>query len=168
MKNFATVLTNLRAAIAVVAARDRALTALLVLVWGRLSRMAVRLERLMARWQAGTLPGPRKARAARGHTPRERARFPNAPAWLIAHVLEARQFAAQVRYRLADPELAAFVAAVPQAGRILRPLLHMLGIDDVPVVPRVVPRPVWVVLGPTPAVLVADGQVGVTPKFLLA
>jgi hypothetical protein len=30
--------------------------ALFVFVWGRLSRMGVRFERLFARWRAGTLP----------------------------------------------------------------------------------------------------------------
>ena len=38
MIDFTTILSDLQAAIAVVAARDRALTVLLVAVWGRIGR----------------------------------------------------------------------------------------------------------------------------------
>ncbi|MBC7637119.1 MAG: hypothetical protein H7251_16130 [Acetobacteraceae bacterium] len=48
MFNLSAILTDLRAAIAVVAARDPTITALLVMVWGRISRIVARLERLMA------------------------------------------------------------------------------------------------------------------------
>ena len=51
MNTFTAILTDLRAAIAARAARDRAMTALLVLVWGRLARAAGRLERLYGLWQ---------------------------------------------------------------------------------------------------------------------
>ena len=66
MLNFTTVLTGLQAAIAVVAARERVLTVLLVAVWGRIGRISARLERLIAQWRAGTLPAPR---AQRGRVP---------------------------------------------------------------------------------------------------
>ena len=56
MLNFTSVLTALQAAIAVVAARERALTVLLVAVWGRIGRISTRLERLIALWRAGMLP----------------------------------------------------------------------------------------------------------------
>jgi hypothetical protein len=51
MLNFGNILSDLQAAIAVVSARRRALTPLLVAVWGRIGRMRVRLERLVAMWR---------------------------------------------------------------------------------------------------------------------
>ena len=63
MINFTHILTGLQAAIAVVSARERALTALLVAVWGRIGRIRRKLERLIALWRAGMLPKPRKSRA---------------------------------------------------------------------------------------------------------
>jgi hypothetical protein len=62
MLNFTIVLTGLQAAIAVVAARERALTVLLVAVWARIGRISTRLERLIALWRAG-----RAARPGAGH-----------------------------------------------------------------------------------------------------
>ena len=53
MQFFTILLTNLQAAIAVVAARDRGISAFLVLVWGRIGRARSRLERLVALWRAG-------------------------------------------------------------------------------------------------------------------
>jgi hypothetical protein len=63
MLNFSFILTGLQAAIAVVSARERHLTVLLVAVWGRIGRMRVRLERLIRLWRAGMLP---KQRASQG------------------------------------------------------------------------------------------------------
>jgi hypothetical protein len=40
-----------------------------------------------------------------------------------------------------DPEFLAFLAAAPQAGRILRPMCHMLGITDLDAHIRLPPRP---------------------------
>ncbi len=69
------ILIDLQAVIAARAARDRALTVLLVALWGRVARMRARLERLVALWRAGALPVARarqgaarvaRVRAARG------------------------------------------------------------------------------------------------------
>ena len=137
---FATILAGLRAAVANSSAlgsanpahaeRVRARTALLVLVWGRIGRMANRFETLFARWRAGTLPKPRPSRAGAPTTPRETARYPAGRAWLV-HVVgyEAAGPASQLQHLLAHPDMAEFLHAAPQAGRILRPLCHMLGID---------------------------------------
>ena len=142
MHSFTAILSDLRAAIALVAARDRMLTVLLVAVWARIARMSTRLERLIAQWRAGTLPKARAARVGRIYAPRTtpRLKFPSAPAWLIVHVRGAVPFGTQLAHFLSDAECAAFLAAVPQAGRILRPLFHMLGVAPVPeVVRRVTP-----------------------------
>ena len=66
MFNFSAIFTDLQAAIAVVAARERRLAVLLVAVWGRIARMRTRLERLIAQWRAGTLPKPRGKQVRRG------------------------------------------------------------------------------------------------------
>ena len=137
MFNFTAILTDLQAAIAVVAARDRSLTVLLVAVWARIARMRTRLERLVALWRAGKLPKPRAPHArqdapAAGTSARKQPRFPTAPAWLRARVWEAGAFGSQLQHLLTEAECAAFLEEVPQAGRILRPLLHMLGVSPVP------------------------------------
>ena len=144
MNAFSLLLTNLQAAIAVVAARERALTVLLVAVWGRIGRMRVRLERLVARWRAGTLPTPRKSRAGEVRTSVQvPSGIPRTPAWLLAAVREAGAVRGQLEHLLSEAECAAFIAAVPQAGRILRPLCRMLGIGVKPPAPGRTPRQVW-------------------------
>ena len=144
MLHFSAILTDLCAAIAVVAARDRRLTPLLVAVWGRISRMSVRLERLVALWRAGKLPLAPVARAPRnrqaetpaGRPAGPRQSYPASRAWLVVRVWEATAFRSQLEHLLSQEDCAAFLAAVPQAGRILRPLCHMLGVETVPEVVR--------------------------------
>ena len=128
MNNLFLILTALRAAIAARAARDRALTALLVVVWGRVSRIAARLERLVRLWRAGTLPKARASRAGRVHATGIRVRLPTAPGWLAAEVWETRALGSQLAHLLTEAEMVGFLAAVPQAGRILRPLSRMLAV----------------------------------------
>lgn len=145
MNRLSHLLTDLRAAIAVVAARDRTLTALLVLVWTRISRMGVRLERLIARWRAGTLPKPRKpSEPGVGGvlTSAVRPSYPTAPAWLIGYVRDAAAYGSQLEHMMGEDEFARFLAEVPQARRILRPLCWMLGVGVV--ITKVgTPRRVW-------------------------
>jgi hypothetical protein len=141
MHSFTTILTGLRAALAARAATDRALTALLVLVWSRLARLQTRLERLIAHWRAGTLPTPRPSRAGQPRKRSSKPNLPTAPAWLVARVgYTAAVFGSQLQHALSDPELAAFLAAAPQANRLLRPLCRMLGIEPPIPLPRT-PRP---------------------------
>jgi hypothetical protein len=147
---FSNILRDLQAVIAAKAARERALTVLLVALWGRIGRMATRLERLVALWRAGKLPTARAPRAPSERV-RERVReraisvrvtFPTGAGWLTRKLgYEAAAFGGQLRHLLTDAECKAFLEAVPQAGRILRPLLRMLSIDPLPeVIKRVVPE----------------------------
>jgi hypothetical protein len=54
---------------------------------------------------------------------------------------DAAAYGSQLRHLLTDAECAAFLELVPQAARILRPLLRMLSIDLLPqVIRRVVPE----------------------------
>ena len=142
MKTFSLILADLRAVIAARAARDRTLTVLLVAVWGRIARMGNRLERLIALWRAGKLPKARAARArAAGRDCAPRAtptvRFPTTPGWLRQTLgYEVGACGSQLQHLLTEAECQAFLAAVPQAGRILRPLLRMLTSDPLPAVVR--------------------------------
>lgn len=139
MLNFSTILSSLQAAIAVVAARDRRLTVLMVAMWGRIARMGRRLERLVAMWRAGTLPHARAPRARPDRrTSTARPSYPTAPDWLLRRIgHDAVAVGLQLRHLLSEEECVAFLAAVPQAGRILRPLLRMLSRDPLPEVVRV-------------------------------
>jgi len=141
MHHFSTILAGLRAAVAARASRTRALEALLVVVWQRLAGMAQQFERLVVLWRAGRLPQPRAASESRqGAADRApvaaRVRVPTGQGWLLAHMQEAAQFGAQMQHFLSDAEMLAFLAEVPQAGRIVRPLCRMLGLP----VPLVVAR----------------------------
>ena len=152
MNEFSMILTRLQAAIAVVSARERHLTVLLVAVWGRIARMRTRMERLVAQWRAGTLPAPRASRAGQAIVARGKPRFifPNGRTWLGRMVRDALPCGNGLQNLLTDAEWQAFLAAVPQAARIFRPLFHMLGVDPVPEAVRRV-RPVVVVSAPAPA-----------------
>ena len=145
MNPFAPLLTRLQAAIAARAARDRGLTALLVALWGRLARMGTRLERLVALWRAGKLPAARAPRAvaARDRAARTEPKiiFPAGSGWLLRKLgFEVAAYGSQLQHLLTDAECKAFLAAVPQARRILRPLLRMLTVDPLPEVVRRVKR----------------------------
>jgi hypothetical protein len=129
------------ARLAEVAARHRGLSPLLVLVWVRLRRMLLRLDRLAARWQQGHLrparvrtgsripAAPRAVHPADAWLPR---RTPRGHGWLIRRHQPLAQFAPRIEALLADPEIAALCAAAPQAARMLRPLCRMFGLTPPP------------------------------------
>jgi hypothetical protein len=109
-------------------------------IGGRLASESA-LERLIARWRAGTLPKPRLPRAGQSRKASPKPTLPTAPAWLVARVgYTAAGFGSQLQHALSDPDLAAFLAAAPQAGRLFRPLYRMLGIEP-PAPLRRQPRP---------------------------
>ncbi len=170
MGNLAFILTGLQAVIAVHAARNRALTVLLVAMWGRIARTRTRLERLIARWRAGILPAPRKSRAGQIARPTGavsiRVRGPNGRGWLLGLLgYEVVPFGNGLRTLLSEPEWVEFLAAVPQARRILRPLVRMLSIDPLPEVILKVRR-VAPAIVPAPAVAMAGVVVSPGSQFL--
>jgi hypothetical protein len=166
MHVFSRILSDLRAAIAVVAARERGLSALLVIVWGRVSRVGVRVERLLALWRAGKLPAVRAPRMRESERVSadvaRRTRIPSGRGWLALRAWEVRAFGSQLAHLIAtDAEFARFLAEVPQAARILRPICRMLLVDELPVVLRKVRAAVVVgaaVVAPGVAAVV--GEVG--------
>ena len=143
-QGLAAALSGLRATVANHIARAWHLEPLLALIYHRLTRMALRLDRLTQRWQAGTLPRPRHApRPAAEARPRLKVPpiyVPQGHAWLIRHVQPTAQYTPQLEHFLADPQTRALVAAAPQAGRLLRPLCRMLAIAP-PDWLRLPPRP---------------------------
>ncbi len=113
-----------------------------------LTRANTRFAALIARAVAGTLAPPRRrtqaatARAARPQPPR--IRFPQRRAWLRTATLHhGAAMAGAIGLALSDPAVASIVAAEPRAQRMLRPILHMLGIsaDCVPPLPRAAKPP---------------------------
>ena len=138
---FTSFLADLRVAVAAHAPRNPQRAVLFGLLWGRLGRMASRFETLFAKWQAGTLPKPRPSRPGQPRKPRDpQPRIPQGRVWLVAAVgHHAAGRASQLQHLFTDPDFDKFLAAAPQAGRILRPLCHMLGIDPPPPV-RLPPR----------------------------
>ena len=144
---FTTIATGLRLALRLAAARIPALAPLLLLiVHNRLGRMVLRLDRLALLWQEGRLPKPRPTRAPQAE-PRpqspQRPYIPAGQAWLIRLAQPAVHSIYPVELFLARPDTQAFLQAVPQAGRLLRPLCRMLGITPPAILkrPRMPPAP---------------------------
>ena len=126
------------------ALRPGALGPTLILVfraWVRLRRLAIRFEG--AGRQGARLPACRGpvARLPGSAFCRARYRLPARPQTLSAaapvrrplrRVPETVAYGGQGEHLPADPRMTALLAASPQAGRILRPLCHMLAIKPPP------------------------------------
>ena len=98
------------------------------LLWTRIGRIATRFHALYESWRAGTLPKPRAARPGRPARP-PAPRLPTRQTWVVAAIgYQAAGRASQLNALMAEPEFTDFIAAVPRAGRILRPLCRILGI----------------------------------------
>jgi hypothetical protein len=110
---------------------DPRLASLIIPLWTRLTRTARRFDRLMARFAANRLPKPRPPRPRHQNPGTVRPTpFPTGYGWLLrALPHEAATYAAQLEALLAEPAVAALLAACPAAGRILRPLGRMLALD---------------------------------------
>ena len=108
-----------------------------LMAWTRLRGLAVRFEALLADFRAGRLPAAGSVRGTAENLPQP----PNLPGlpppfraprdfgWLLRLAPESAAYAGQVEHLLADPEMKALLAGSPQAGRMLRPLCRMLGIE---------------------------------------
>jgi len=108
--------------------------ALGLLLYRRLGEICGRMERLMARFEAGTLrrcasrAAPECAVRVRRAAPRRI--WPSSFGWLVkAASWQAAGFGSQLRAALAEPKMQAMLAAAPQAARILRPLCRALAIE---------------------------------------
>jgi len=140
-------------------AHRRRVDAVLVLeIWARVRRLSERFLALVARVQSGRLPrrrSPPKSALYEAHEvtphPDWSALRPNPPqggrekdavtagaaragllrefGWVRTLLPETGQYAGVLSYLLRDPELAALLAKAPEAGRMLRPLCHLLGVQ---------------------------------------
>jgi len=108
-------------------------------IWNRVLLLGQRLIALGERARAGRLrvrtqsspPQEReRARAVAVELEQQRpaSKLPREFGWLRRMLPETGQFAGVLSYLLRDPEVAALVERAPEAGRILRPLCHSLGI----------------------------------------
>ncbi|WP_288038653.1 hypothetical protein, partial [Acidiphilium sp.] len=102
-------------------AKRRIAGPLIILIWQRLRRLAARFARLVT-----TPPRARATRPAGRSGPPHT--LPRAFGWLARLIPGTASVAAQFRALLDTPDMAALIAATPEAGRILRPLCHTLGI----------------------------------------
>ncbi len=101
---------------------------------------ARRFARVLQRIAAGEVFRARPSRAGQARTPRERMKLPRHRGWVGSLGYQVRGFAGQLKFILEQPEMAALVAASPQAQRVLRPMFHVLGLE-MACVPRLVRRP---------------------------
>ncbi len=100
------------------------------LLWLRLARQLARFEALHHRWRTNTLPPPRTPRTSdtRRQAPKPQLRLPHAFAWAILRIPEAGPAAGFLLDLLHnEPDTRRFVAEVPRAARLLRPLCQALG-----------------------------------------
>jgi hypothetical protein len=95
----------------------------------RLSRIRNRLLRVALLWREGKLTpaSPRKPRASQPASPRKASELPTKKGWLLNLLIQTRLDLGSLEMLIEDPEMRAIIAAGPQAGRLLRPLYHMLG-----------------------------------------
>ena len=111
-----------------------------MLIWGYLRRTVVRLTRLAARQGQPSRPRTPRQPAARPPRPKPPLRLPRGKSWLIRQVQETAFGYYRLQHLLARPEMAAWIAATPQAGRILRPLCRALGVPPSPGITRPPPH----------------------------
>lgn len=123
------------------------LVLLIVPLWRRLTRIAGRFERVVAR--------PAKLRAARsGHGAGRTvsaASLPSGRGWLVRELgHEAAGYGGQLAHVLAGPEMQALIAAVPGVRRVLRPVCRMLGYELAQVTQMVAPAVLVARMDPLP------------------
>ena len=161
---FASIIDHLCLIVAAYIATDRTAGELITLIWTRLRRRGVRFAALLARFRAGTLPPPRPPRPRTRRAPADgrppHIRLPRTPGWLLRVMPQTgvAAYGAYLRQLLEDPEMLALLAAAPQAGRLLRPLLTALSIDPLPEVLRPPPKPKAAPADPAEPVPAATGQ----------
>ncbi len=145
--SFRAILTGLQVVIGIVARKEPQRDAVLARIYFHLNRTIQRFEKLVAHWRNNTLPKPCNPRPGRARRPQTSPRLPRGNAWLIRNVdhYNARGHASQLQHFLASEECIKFLADVPRAGRLLRPLAKSLGIqmpgDPPPPPPKPAPIP---------------------------
>ena len=139
-RRLAAILAALSSLIAARFLKHPRLARLIVPLCTRINRTAQRAAILLARIAPGPAPARRQSRPDPRRN-RQRApsiALPRAQSWLIrALPNEAAAFAGQLEHLLAEPEIAALLAANPRLARLLAPLRRALSTDQ----PHTPPRP---------------------------
>ncbi|MDR3523236.1 MAG: hypothetical protein P4L66_03935 [Acetobacteraceae bacterium] len=118
----------------------------MMLLYRRLGQITTKIERLVARFQAGRLlvraSGVRAGDRAAAKTGARM--WPGRFGWLMrAAGYQAAGYGCQLRVILEQPDMVELLKASPQAARILRPVCRMLAIETSMLRPGVVvPEPV--------------------------
>jgi len=114
------IVAGLQKAAAARAGRDHAVAPLVMLLWTRLARLTARFDALVARLIAGHPAAPARPRtrpaaiAPARKAPAGGLRLPRGQAWLIRLLPgEAASYGCQLQALLADPQMAALLAAAP-------------------------------------------------------
>src|SRR3984957_13759810 len=120
--------------------------AIVYLAWHRLGEIVRRFNALYEKWRAGTLKPTRKRPSRKGEaraTPRpgKLSVLPRRAGWLTLMVPEASWGGGTLTQVLYTPDILAFITAVPQARRILRPLCLMFGDKLIPPILKLPRRP---------------------------
>ncbi len=162
------VVGTLRVAVAAWGGRRVLDEALVHLVHRRLGEILRRIEGMIARFESGKVRQVRVRGAGAADVVRPRVEagvrlWPGRFAWLVREVgWEAAGFGCQLRAVLETPEMVTWLAACPEAVRVLRPVCRMLAIEtqvlrpgvarsaDGPVRARRKARPVALDLGRVP------------------
>ena len=140
---------------------------LLILICGRLRRTALRVTRLAAR--QGQAPRPRTPGkpAARPPRPKSPLVLPRGKRWLIRLIPQTAFGGSQLQHLLSQPEMADFIAATPQIGRLLRPLCRMLGAVPPPGIAKPPPRSATAASpAPRPATIRSEAREAACPAEL--
>ena len=138
---FRAILTGLQKVMAPYVNKDT--TQFLLRAYSHLARTMVRFDKLVAHWRAGTLPKQGKPRPGRPSHARNTPALPQGKSWLIRRVddYNANGHVNHLELFLATPEFIQFLAEVPRANRILRPLAKSIGIQMPGDPPRPMPKP---------------------------
>ena len=109
-------------------AKRRIAGPVIILIWQRLRRLAARFARLVTTPPRARATPPRARITRPAGRPGAPHTLPRAFGWLARLIPGTASVAAPFRALLDTPDMAALIAATPEAGRILRPLCHTLGI----------------------------------------
>jgi hypothetical protein len=136
-ENFATIIRWLSLAVDGHSTWGRLPRPLGLLILDRIRDINQRFARLAARIAARKYRPRRPPETPRRREPRKPRgpnRLPQTFAWLVKLVPEAASYGSQLQFLLAEPEMAALLAAAPTAmRRPLRSLCRMLGVQPPPI-----------------------------------
>jgi hypothetical protein len=103
--------------------------AMMYLIIYRLHRIRNRLQRVAVLWRQGQLgpAKPRKSRIGKTRAVRKPNELPTKKGWLLHLLVHTRLDICPLEMLVDDAEMRDIIAASSHAGRLLRPLYHMLG-----------------------------------------